>query len=113
LRPYDPRYLADWPAEVYSVTVADASLDARSLALERARAEVQAALSLDEGELTLTPSSLYVTSYKLILLPMWLAHYTADGETYAVAVNGQTGAARGERPASGARKVWNWLMGEG
>jgi len=48
----------------------------------------------------------------LVLLPAWLAHYTVEGRTYAVAVNGRSGVARGERPPSGARKVWNWLLGE-
>ncbi|HET9909939.1 MAG TPA: hypothetical protein VFQ23_25045, partial [Anaerolineales bacterium] len=30
IKPYDPRYLADWPAEVYDIPMAEASLDARS-----------------------------------------------------------------------------------
>jgi hypothetical protein len=31
-KPYDPRFLADWPAEVYDIPMAEASLDARSRA---------------------------------------------------------------------------------
>ena len=30
IKPYDPRFLASWPAEIYDVPMADASLDARS-----------------------------------------------------------------------------------
>ena len=30
VKPYDPRYLANWPAEVYDIPMAEASLDARS-----------------------------------------------------------------------------------
>jgi hypothetical protein len=33
VKPYDPRYLANWPAEVYDIPMAEASLDARSQAL--------------------------------------------------------------------------------
>jgi len=112
LRPYDASYLADWPAEVYSVAVGDASLDARSRALDEARAQVRALLADGSADLKLTPANLYVTSYKLVLLPIWVAHYTVEGRAYTVAVNGHTGKARGERPPSGARKVWNWLLGE-
>ena len=32
IQPYDPRFLANWPAEIYDVPMADASLDARSQA---------------------------------------------------------------------------------
>ena len=30
VKPYDPRYLSNWPAEVYDIPMAEASLDARS-----------------------------------------------------------------------------------
>src|SRR5215207_3464309 len=34
IKPYDPRYLANWPAEVYDIPMAEASLDARSRAFK-------------------------------------------------------------------------------
>ncbi len=33
VKPYDPRYLANWPAEVYDIPMAEASLDARAQTL--------------------------------------------------------------------------------
>ena len=111
LVPYDPAYLAAWPAEAYTLAAADASLDARSAALERARSAVAARVA-EVTEVEVSLSNLFVTSFKLVLLPAWLAHYPAQGKQYTVVVNGQTGAVRGERPAGSARKVWNWLVGE-
>ncbi len=105
--------LAAWPAEAYTLAAADASLDARSAALEQARSAVTTRLAESGAHVTVNPANLYVTSFKLVLLPAWLAHYPAQDKQYTVVVNGQTGAVRGKRPAGSARKVWNWLVGEG
>jgi hypothetical protein len=112
LEPYDARYLAVWPAEIYTLPVAEASLDARARILPKARAQVAAPLELDGSEVTVNLSAIYVSSFKLILLPAWLGRYTLEGKTYSVVINGQTGAVRGERPASGVRKALDWLLGE-
>jgi len=39
---YDPRYLAGWPAEIYELTMSEASLEARRIAAEQVRKIIQA-----------------------------------------------------------------------
>jgi DNA-directed RNA polymerase subunit RPC12/RpoP len=102
LQPYDLGYLADWPAETYDISVADASIKAR--AKVRAQVAKQAGGRIEEfGPSVLRLS---ILSFKLILVPLWVLHYRYEGEQYTVVVNGQTGAVWGEKPLKGIRK---WL----
>jgi DNA-directed RNA polymerase subunit RPC12/RpoP len=102
LQPYDPGYLADWPAETYDISVADASI--------KARAEVRAQIAKRAGgrieEFGPGVLRLSILSFKLILVPLWILHYRHEGEQYTIVVNGQTGAVQGEKPLKGIRK---WL----
>lgn len=108
--PYDPRYLADWPAETYEITVSDASLEARRKALARLRQHVAAVPAEDvrPDTITLRSIGLSVESFRLLLVPVWMARFTRDGERFAAVVNGQTGEVRAQRPLRGIRK---WLAG--
>ena len=102
LRPYDLGYLADWPAETYDISVADASIKAR--AKVRTQVARQAGGRIEEfGPSVLRLS---ILSFKLILVPLWILHYRYEGEQYTIVVNGQTGMVWGEKPLSGIRK---WL----
>jgi hypothetical protein len=99
--PYDPRFLADWPAEVYEITMSDASLDARQKVYEHTRHEVEILLGTQGNIENFKPSSskMSVEMFKLVLVPAWLTSYTVEGKTYNVLVNGQTGAVTGETPS--------------
>jgi DNA-directed RNA polymerase subunit RPC12/RpoP len=104
--PYDEVYLADWPAEVYDISVSDASLVARREMLKEARNAVEARLSATRGtvkDLRLNTSAVIAESFKLILLPVWVAHYRNQGQEYHVVVNGQTGEVWAQEPR-------NWLQ---
>jgi predicted RNA-binding Zn-ribbon protein involved in translation (DUF1610 family) len=105
---YDPRYLADWPAETYEIAVSDASLEARRAALARLRIVIAdlAAPDVQPDSVVVRPIGLAVESFRLLLAPVWMAHYTCDGERFAAIVNGQTGSVRAQRPLRGIRK---WL----
>ncbi len=95
LVPYDPRYLADWPAEVYDISMADASLEARDQAYNRLKAEMQAAL----GQIRIQHSSsanLTIDAFKLMLLPVWMTEVTFSGQGHLVMINGQNGVVQGE-----------------
>jgi DNA-directed RNA polymerase subunit RPC12/RpoP len=113
LVPYDGRYLADWPAERYQLSLADASLQARAKVMKELRKRPSNRyVHEDHSDFKLLASGgLSVTSYKLILLPIWLVHYALEGRSYHVLVNGQTLVVRGNRPQGFAGKVWSWLTG--
>lgn len=106
LAPYDERFLANWPAETYTLSAADASLEARRLALQRVQAEVRSALGQPVNDLVILPARLAVESFRLILLPVWLTHYACEERSYEVVINGHTGAVRAEKPAGA---VARWL----
>ena len=87
---YDSRYLASWPAQVPSVSLSNAALEARRLSVGRVRQSVH--LQNDSiKDLRLQTSRLAVDTYRLVLLPVWLAEMSRRGSPLPVAVNGLTG----------------------
>lgn len=90
LKPYDPRYLASWLAEVYDVPMADASLDARSQAFKDVKRRMPHLLN---GVTLVRASSagLMVESFKLVLLPVWMTELPFGGREHLVLINGQSG----------------------
>lgn len=108
LVPYDPSYLADWPAGTYEVAVANASLVARARAVEKARFKISSQM-FQIKDLRVSSAHILVEAYKLILVPLWVAHYRHEQTRYTVAVNGQTGKVEGERPPNIVQKWVNWL----
>ena len=104
---YDPRFLAGWPAEIYELSMADASLVARQMAVEQVRSKIQY-----EGggviDLSYSSATITVTAFRLILLPVWLAGYGFGDHPYQVLINGQSGGVHGETPEHGLK---GWLGG--
>jgi hypothetical protein len=109
--PYRPGYLADQPAEIYEVSVSDASLAARERALDAARERLGAKMNLVGRDLRLDSSRMMIYAYKLILLPAWVTRYRLEEATYRVVINGQTGTVRGQRPRGGLRGFFKGLLG--
>ena len=90
VKPYDPRFLASWPAEIYDVPMADASLDARS---QTYAAYKQKLPHLINGMNLVHTSSanLVVESFKLVLLPVWMTELPFGGREHLVLISGQRG----------------------
>jgi DNA-directed RNA polymerase subunit RPC12/RpoP len=101
---YDARYLADWPAETYQINVGDASLEARQEAVARLRQDIQDGFFTQTKDLTVHATDLAVDSFKLVLLPFWMAAGGPDRP--AMWVNGQTGKVL-NTPGTG--KLSGWL----
>jgi DNA-directed RNA polymerase subunit RPC12/RpoP len=107
--PYDPAYLANWPAEIYTITVSDASLSARQTVLKKGEkiARIQATARVSNIQnFQAYPTNLSVLSYKLLLLPFWLANYRYEDTVYAVVVNGQTNRIAGQKPPGLLKKLF-------
>jgi len=103
-KPYQEEILAKWPAEVYSVSMSDASLRARDAAVEEGDKQIALNTGLFDdtplASLTVDRTGLSITSYKLLLVPAYTSTYTYRGESYHILVNGQTGDVMGEAPRS-------------
>lgn len=99
VQPFDLRYLANWMAETFQISAADASLNARSQAIERIRAEIQTVeISQEVNNFQLRSSNMLVTGYRLVLLPVWLNTYVFNEESFPVCVNGHSGQVLGKLP---------------
>ena len=95
VKPYDPRYLADWPAEVYDIPMADASLDARSQAYALTKRNLPHAIN-SMRIIHTSSANLVIDSFKLVLLPVWMAELPFDGREHLVLINGQSGDVAGD-----------------
>ncbi len=115
LLPYSIDMLANWPAEVYAVSVADASLVARDHAIHSRQTQdfINTTVSINGNiqDLIVETPDLSVLSYKLALLPVWVGSYIYGGKTFAVLVNGQSGVVEGEVPRNRMQQVLGELFG--
>ena len=90
IKPYDPRFLASWPAEIYDVPMADASLDARSQAYKKYKRDLPHLIN-NMNIVHTTSTNLVIESFKLNLLPVWMTELPFDGREHLVLINGQNG----------------------
>ena len=109
IKPYDPRYLANWAAEVYSVPLANASLDARSQAFTRSKRTLPNEIARLH-DLKTSSARLTIESFKLVLLPVWVAAVPVEDRVEFVLINGQNGIL--EEPPTDTHKagILPWLM---
>jgi hypothetical protein len=108
IKPYDPRYLANWPAEVYDIPMAEASLDARSQSFKRYQRELPSLLM----PITITSTSsadMSVESFRLNLLPIWMTELPFGGREHIVLINGQNGTVASDLPEKKKEKTGGLL----
>jgi predicted RNA-binding Zn-ribbon protein involved in translation (DUF1610 family) len=110
IRPYDPRYLADWAAEVYDVPMAEASLEARSQAYQWFKRKLPGEITA-LFNLKISSANLVVESFKLVLVPVWMAEMPFEGKKYLVLINGQNGVVQDDRLGRSTSKPKNGLFG--
>ena len=90
VKPYDPRYLSNWPAEVYDIPMAEASLDARAQSLSRYKHDLPNLLTPMQF-LSATSANMTVESFRLNLLPVWMTELLFGGRQHLVLINGCNG----------------------
>ena len=111
VKPYDPRYLANWPAEVYDIPMAEASLDARSQSLKRYQRDLPNLLSPVQI-ISTTSANMSVDSFRLNLLPVWMTELPFGGREHLVLINGQNGTVASDLPEKKKEKsggLLEWL----
>ena len=89
-KPYDARYLANWPAEIYDITMSDASLEARVQVVRQYTDRMRLEITNVEN-MRLSSAGMTVESFKLVLLPVWMTEVQSNGELIHVLINGQNG----------------------
>ena len=105
LVPYAPSYLAGFLAHAYDVALEPAWEASR----EEMRAATQQTCRGQASTRRIRNFSMSLDfsdeSWRYVLMPVYIAAYQYDGETYQVLVNGQTGDIAGQRPVDWT-KVW-------
>jgi hypothetical protein len=108
--PYDSAYLANWPTTLYDISVSDASLRARQIVLKKGKkgAHLQAIARVPNiKDFQTFPGEVAVLSYKLLLLPFWIANYRHEETVYTVVINGQTNRVSGQKPSGLLKKLFS------
>ncbi|MEO1329736.1 MAG: primosomal protein N' (replication factor Y) - superfamily II helicase [Pseudomonadota bacterium] len=100
LKPYAPEYLAGKRAETYTVDLEAGYAEARGVMELALRRDVRFDIGGDRQRIERFDARYHGVSFKLVLLPIWIAAYRYRGETYRFVVNGRTGEVIGERPYS-------------
>jgi hypothetical protein len=94
LLPYDPQHLAGWPLAAYDLSLEDAAVLGRPLAVKALRAEVLETLGTGIRDVSMSFSGIAVDSFRLALLPVWIAELMRGDSRVQVLISGQTGAIR-------------------
>jgi hypothetical protein len=110
VKPYDARYLANWPAEVYDIPMAEASLDARSQSYSHYKRDLPNLLT-PVNVVSTSSSKMTVESFRLNLLPIWMTELNFGGRQHLVLINGQNGQVASDLPETKkeASGLMDWL----
>lgn len=108
---YAPDYIADWPAESYSIPASRAAMLARWQILESVKGQVHRRTPLMARDLQVSSPQLLVASYRLVLVPVWRGRFTLNGQSYEFLVNGQLGSVHAHRPRHRRKGLLGWLFG--
>jgi hypothetical protein len=107
LAAYEPKYLAGLGAKAYDIPLEKAWDTGRQEMREKTRQACLSQASTPQVRNFSMSLDFSEEDWRYILLPVYLAGYKYQGQTYQVMVNGQTGQISGQRPAD-----WNkiWLV---
>ena len=110
VKPYDPRYLADWPAEVYDIPMAEASLDARSHGYKHYKRDLPYLLTPMQI-ISTSSAKMTIESFRLTLLPVWITELPFGGREHLVLINGFNGTVASDLPENKAdsKSLMEWL----
>jgi hypothetical protein len=110
IKPYDPRYIANWPAEVYDIPMAEASLDARAQSLARYKNELPTLLAPVQF-ISTSSANMSVDSFRLNLLPVWMTELPFGGREHLVLINGMNGTVKSDLPEKQNKSggLFEWL----
>ncbi|MGF1646524.1 MAG: hypothetical protein ACFCVF_06355 [Kineosporiaceae bacterium] len=97
---YQPEYLAGHQALRYDVDPDAGLADARRLMAEVIEDDCRADIGGDEQRVHSMDTRYAAVTFKLLLIPLWIAAYAYGGRVFQVMVNAHTGEVVGERPWS-------------
>lgn len=110
---YAAEFTANFLAESYQVSMSDAAIDARALVFKKAKNAQKEKSGMRRVEnLHFISDDIFLESYKLVLVPVWMGMLTAPGGQIDILVNGKTGKVYADKPTKRRAKLLGWLLGE-
>ncbi|WP_030438492.1 hypothetical protein [Actinoplanes subtropicus] len=100
---YRPEYLAGHETLRYDVEPESGLETAKTRMASVIEQDCRADIGGDEQRVRQVDTQYGDVTFKLMLLPVWIACYLHAGKTYNILVNGRTGEVAGERPYSAAK----------
>jgi DNA-directed RNA polymerase subunit RPC12/RpoP len=98
--PYEPGYLAGYQALRYDVEPETGLDTAKRRMAPVIEDDCRHDIGGDEQRVNSVDTAYHDVTFKLMLLPVWIACYLYAGKTYQVLVNGRSGEVCGQRPYS-------------
>jgi predicted RNA-binding Zn-ribbon protein involved in translation (DUF1610 family) len=97
---FSPDFLAGWPALTYDIPLADASLHARQVVVNKVKRTLSGLVEPKHPKRNFSTGAGKWSglTYKLALLPVYMGTYLFQGKWYHLLVNGQTGKVSGKKP---------------
>jgi ribosomal protein S27E len=103
LTAYDPAYLAGFQAQHYQTPLAEGFATARGLMRPRIESAVRRDIGGDEQQVHALDTRFRQTSFRHVLLPIWIGAYHFNGKVFQIMVNARTGEVQGDRPYSAVK----------
>jgi hypothetical protein len=100
LKPYDAAFVAGWIVERYQIDLVAAAQRARDAMDAELRSLAATQIPGDTFRNLNVRADFSAQTFKHILAPVWLLSYTYGARVFQCAMNGVTGAIRGEYPKS-------------
>lgn len=97
---YQDEFLGGFVCETYSVNLEQGFATAQQLMAPAIAQTIRANIGGDHQRISTTDTRYFETTYKHVLLPVWMCAYRYRQETYRFLVNARTGEVQGERPYS-------------
>ncbi len=101
LEGFRPEFLAGFLTERYAIPLEEANAEARAFMEGYVRELCRQNIGGDHQRVHQVETHYVGTTFKHILLPIWIAAYRYRDNLYQILINGQTGQVVGERP-------WSW-----
>jgi hypothetical protein len=95
---YKPEYLSGWAAEAYRIPLAEAWATGQGLIQKDEYAKCDRQVPGDTHRNLNVRTWFSKTTYKHVLLPVFLSNYRYNGKLFQFMVNGQTGKVQGQAP---------------
>lgn len=108
---YQTEFLAGFRAENHTLGLEDGYNESQRFMHAKIRDWIKADIGGSKQIITSADTRFSDETFKHILLPVWITHFTLEDQRYRMSVNGQTGKVYGQRPFSKKKLAVGALVG--